>query len=78
MTSPVIGGASIVNGNLVLSGSGAPADWTYTVLTATNVSLKLTNWTGIATNQTDAGGNFFVTNSINPNLPQTFLILQFQ
>jgi hypothetical protein len=40
--------------------------------------LPLAQWTSVATNQTDAGGNFFVTNSINPNLPQTFLILQFQ
>lgn len=78
LTSPVIASASIVNGNLVLSGSGAPADWSYYVLTATNLSLKLTNWTSIATNQTDAGGNFTVTNSVNPSLPQSFLILRFQ
>jgi autotransporter-associated beta strand protein len=79
LTSPLIGGAGIdVNGSLVCSGTGAPADWTYHVLTSTNVSLALAQWTSVATNQTDAGGNFFVTNSINPNLPQTFLILQFQ
>ncbi len=78
LTSPVIVSAGVVNGNLVLSGSGAPADWSYYVLTATNLSSKLTNWTGLATNQTDAGGNFTVTNSVNLNLPQSFLILRFQ
>ena len=67
-----------MNGNLVLNGSGAPADWSYYVLTATNLSLQLTGWTSIATNQTDAGGNFSVTNTVNPNLPQSFLILRFQ
>ena len=78
LTPPVIGGASIVNGNLTLSGTGAPADWTYYVLTSADASLPLAQWMPIATNQTDAGGNFFVTNSVDPNLPQTFLILQFQ
>ena len=78
LTPPVIGGAGIVNSNLTLSGTGAPVNWTYYVLSSTNVSLVLTNWTCIATNQTDAGGNFSATNSVNPNLPQTFLILQFR
>ena len=77
--SPAIGGASIdVNGNLVLSGTGAPADWTYYVLSSTNMSLPLAQWTPIATNQTDGDGNFSVTNGVDLNLPQSFLILQFQ
>ncbi len=79
LTPPAIGAAGIdVNGNLVFSGTGAPADWTYYVLSSTNVSLTLTNWTLIATNQTDGNGNFSVTNTVSPNLPQTFVILQFQ
>jgi autotransporter-associated beta strand protein len=75
---PVIVAARVESGNLVCNGTGAPADWTYYVLSSTDVSLPLAQWTHIATNQTDAGGNFFVTNSVNPNLPQSFLILQFQ
>jgi rhamnogalacturonan endolyase len=79
LTSPAIGGAGIdANGSLVCSGSGAPTNWTYYVLSSTDLSLPLTNWTRIATNQTDAGGNFSATNSAIANLPQTFLILQFQ
>jgi len=78
LTPPVIGGAGIVNGKLVLNGTGAPANWTYHVLSSTDVSLPLAQWTPIATNQTDAGGNFSATNSVDPNLPQTFLILRFQ
>jgi hypothetical protein len=79
LTSPLIGGAGIdVNGNLVCSGTGAPADWTYRVLSSTNASLPLAQWISVATNQTDASGNFFATNSVDPNLPQTFLILKFQ
>jgi autotransporter-associated beta strand protein len=79
LTSPSIGGASIdVNGNLVFTGTGAPADWKYRVLSSTNASLPPAQWTSIATNQTDAHGNIAVTNNLNLNLPQTFLILQFQ
>jgi autotransporter-associated beta strand protein len=79
LTSPSIIGASIdVNGNLVCSGTGAPADWSYRVLTSTNVTLPLAQWTSIATNQTDAGGNFFATNRVGTNVLQSFLILQFQ
>jgi autotransporter-associated beta strand protein len=79
LTAPAIGGAGIdANGSLVCSGSGAPTNWTYYVLSSTNLSLPLTNWTRIATNQTDSGGNFSATNSAITNLPQTFLILQFQ
>jgi hypothetical protein len=79
LTSPAIGGAGIdANGSLICSGSGAPTNWTYYVLSSTNLSLPLTNWTRIATNQTDAGGNFSATNSAIANLPQTFLILKFQ
>ncbi len=79
LTPPAIGAAGIdVNGNLVFGGSGAPAGWTYYVLSSTNMSSSLTNWTRIGTNQTDGNGNFSVTNAVSPNLPQTFLILQFQ
>jgi hypothetical protein len=78
LTPPAIGGARIENSNLVLSGTGAPADWTYYVLSSADASLPLAQWTPIATNQTDAGGNFFVTNSVAPNLPQSYLILRFQ
>jgi autotransporter-associated beta strand protein len=79
LTSPLIGGVGIdVNDNLVLSGTGAPANWIYYVLSSTNMSQALTNWTRVATNQTDAGGNFSDTNSLGTNVPQSFLILRFQ
>jgi autotransporter-associated beta strand protein len=78
LTPPIIGSATMMISNLVLSGTGAPANWPYLVLTSTNMSLPLAQWTSIATNQTDAGGNFAATNSLNANLQQTFLILQFR
>ena len=76
LTSPVISGVQFQNGNLVLTGSGAPAEWPYYVLASTNAALPLPQWTPIATNQTDAFGNFNVTNTVDPTLPQNYLILQ--
>jgi hypothetical protein len=38
----------------------------------------LANWTRLATNQFDAGGNFNSTNTINPSLPARFFLLQSQ
>ncbi len=75
-SSPVISGVQFQNGSLVLTGSGAPASWPYYVLASTNAALPLSQWTPIATNQTDATGNFNVTNTVDPTLPQNFLILQ--
>jgi len=75
---PAIGTVRIAGSNVVFSGTNAPDAWTYYILSSTNLSLPLTNWTRIATNQTDGNGNYAVTNSVNPNLPQIFLILKFQ
>jgi rhamnogalacturonan endolyase len=75
---PAIGKVRIEGSNVIFSGTNAPDAWTYYILSSTNLSLPLTNWTRIATNQTDGNGNYAVTNSVNPNLPQIFLILKFQ
>jgi autotransporter-associated beta strand protein len=74
---PPVMAVHMAGGNLVLSGTGAPASWTYYVLSSTNISLPTTNWTRMTTNQTDGNGNFSATNGVDSNLPQTFLILQF-
>jgi hypothetical protein len=62
--------------NLLISGSGGPTNWNYCILTSTN--LAAAEWTPIGTNHFDAGGNFILTNSINPDSPQTFYRLQLQ
>jgi len=73
--NPPVVSAKLAAGKLVASGSGAPANWTYYVLATTN--LLGTNWTRIATNQTDGSGNFSATNGISASAPQTFFRLQF-
>jgi hypothetical protein len=62
--------------NLVISGSAGPTNASYRVLTSTNVTLALSNWTHLMTNQFDNLGNFVFTNGISPAVPQRFYRLQ--
>lgn len=78
LTSPTIANIQIAGANLVISGTGGPSSWPYSVLSATN--LTAAQWNSIATNQFDADGNYSlaVTNAVNLNQPQTFYQLQLQ
>src|SRR5208282_5756934 len=63
-------------GSFILSGVGGTNNGTYYVLTATNLTLPLTNWTRITTNQFDNLGGFIFTNAAQTNAPQLFYILE--
>jgi len=73
---PVFGNVVLANGNLVFSGSSGPATMPYYVLTSTNLTLPVTNWMRLLTNYFDAGGNFNVTNPVDPGLDQSYFLLQ--
>jgi autotransporter-associated beta strand protein len=75
LTAPAIASIQIVNGQLVINGSGGPTKWNFYVLAATNLPGP---WTPIATNQLDSSGSFNFTNVFDPSLPQTFYKLQLQ
>jgi len=75
-TPPVLGGLSIVGGNLVLTGANGMAGANYLVLATTNLALPVTNWNSIATQQFGPGGSVNFTNPLNPNGPQTFYRLR--
>ena len=75
---PDFGGVVADGNNFVFSGTNGVSDWTYYVLTSTNLSLPLTNWTPIATNSFDRNGNFNFTNSPAPAAPQNFYLLKLQ
>ena len=67
---------ALVGGELILSGTGGPANGTYYVLTSTNVASPVANWTPLATNLFDGIGAFSFTNAIDPATPQRFYLLQ--
>ena len=75
-TPPIVGSVRILNGKLVLGGTGGVTNGTCYVLTSTNLAAPLTNWTRLMTNQFDTGGNFNFTNPITPASAQIFYLLQ--
>jgi hypothetical protein len=60
--------------NLVIHGTNnnGGQNFHYAVLTSTNVTLPLTNWTSLTTNSFNADGTFDFTNAISPSQPQRF------
>ena len=64
-----------VNG-LIFNGSNGAPGWTYRVLVSTNLALPASQWLSIATNTFDANGNFDFTDSVAPNAPQQFYLLE--
>ncbi len=76
ITPPSFGSVVVSGGNFIFTGSNGVLLGNYYVLTTTNLTLPLANWTRLATNSFDAGGNFNFTNSFNANSPQSFYRLQ--
>lgn len=62
--------------NLIFTGTNGVPGASYTVLTATNVTLPLSNWVSLITNQFGAGGAFSFTNGISPGDSQRFFWLR--
>jgi len=75
-TPPMISNLAILGGQFALSGSGGITNGTYYILTATNLTTPLSNWTRLLTNQFDAGGNFNFTNAVKTNSAQSYYLLQ--
>jgi hypothetical protein len=71
-SGPVIGSTMVSGGNLIFSGTGGTAGGNYAVLTTTNLTTPLTNWTSLATNSFDGAGAFSITNAISAGTPQQF------
>jgi hypothetical protein len=69
---PQISRAAMAGTNLIFSGTSGAAGWTYYVLASTNLSLPLSGWIAVATNNFDGAGNFSFTNAVVPGSPRQF------
>lgn len=66
-------------GNLVLAGSGGPADTRFHMLTSTNPALPASSWqTNSPMGTFDSAGNFTYTNALNLNRPGRFFRIKSQ
>jgi len=77
-SQPVISTINSTGGNLIFSGTGGTANGSYSVLTATNLTTPLANWTALVTNSFDGTGGFSVTNAIDSTVSQRFYRLKLQ
>ncbi len=70
-----IGGVTLTaDGKLVFSGTNGPAGEQYRILTTTDVSLPLSEWTPVWTNTFGADGSYNYTNTPGAN-PSSFFLL---
>ena len=72
---PYITSVSLSGTSLIINGTNGVAGEQYDVLSSTNVSLPLTNWTSI-TNSTFSSANFSITNMVNTTAPRQFFIIR--
>jgi hypothetical protein len=77
-TNPTaITGFSLNGANVVISGTNGQAGAAYYLLASTNLSLRLNQWTVVATNVPGSSGNytFTATNAVTSGARQQFYIL---
>jgi BspA type Leucine rich repeat region (6 copies)/PKD domain len=76
--APDIGGVSLCGANLVLNVSNGLAGATYHLIMSADLTLPLSQWAPVATNNLSASGSFTftLTNAFNTSIRQQFYILQ--
>jgi uncharacterized repeat protein (TIGR03803 family) len=73
-----IASLTLSGSNLVITGINGQSNATYYILTSTNLSQPLTQWTPIATNQLNTTGNFTLTatNALDRTTAHRYYILE--
>ena len=75
---PVISSLNLSGGSLVWQGTGGTPNWACTILSSTNLTLPLAQWSAVTTNFFDASGNFNWTNADDVSGLQQFYLLKVQ
>jgi hypothetical protein len=58
-----------------MTGTNGTPGATFYLLSSTNVTLPLAQWTRISTNMFSGSGHFNITNAVSPTTPQRFFVL---
>ena len=74
--APGITGVKMSGANFTFTGTNGTPHANYLILTTTNLALPMINWTVMATNSFDTGGNFHVTNSVGAGSNARFYLVQ--
>jgi hypothetical protein len=78
-TQPTITGFNLTGNQLIISGTSSTVNlsYTYSVLTSTNLLVPVASWTVLSTgNSFNPGGNFRITNTVNPAALQNYYLLR--
>ena len=75
---PAINNVSVADNNLVLQGTNGTPNWSYTILSSTDLTLPQAQWLVAGTGFFDGGGNFTWTNIPSANNPQQFYVIKVQ
>src|SRR5262249_27817053 len=67
---PVFNNVSFSGGNLIFAGTNGTAGASYYVMQSANLTMPMSNWTPIITNQFGIGGSFLFTNTTVGNVQQ--------
>jgi Galactose oxidase, central domain len=80
LTQPSIASLNVVGANVVVNGVNGLAGRTYYLLTSTNLTAPLSQWTAVATNLLAANGSFSITasNAVNSADAQRYFLLEAQ
>ncbi|HEX7654583.1 MAG TPA: glycoside hydrolase family 2 TIM barrel-domain containing protein [Verrucomicrobiae bacterium] len=62
---PQFGAVTLAGSNLIMTGTNGTPSGAYLILTTTNLTLPISGWSTIGTNQFDAAGGFQFTNPLN-------------
>jgi len=73
---PLISSVSLSGAELIFSGTNGVPNGSYHLLWSTSVTLPLSEWERIATNQFDGSGYFNVTEPVDPARPQSYYRLE--
>lgn len=77
LPTPTINNITLAGTNLVFNVANSITGAVFTVLTSTNVSSPLNEWTSLATNASSGGSfTFVVTDAVNQTAAEQFYILQ--
>jgi Endonuclease/Exonuclease/phosphatase family len=77
LPTPLITGVRLEGANLVLAVANGITNGVFTVLTSTNMTLPLTNWTALTTNVANSDSfTITATNAVNQIAPMQFYMLQ--
>lgn len=68
--------SALSSGTITLNAINGAPNGPVSVLTTTNLTLPLSSWTTVATGNFDPNGNLNLPITVNPDLPQSYFLLQ--